>query len=335
MKPTMRTAPTDRSKRRGGGPGSAGACLLLAAAGSVAAQETGQAPAAAWEAAPREEGPAGWTFDFLGEVEHRIETDIDRGGSFERTSAGMGLLGRSSLTDELQLAIGGNYRYDYYEFSTDTFLVAPGTGVPWKDVHTVGVAAVLRWSDADRIIWGGPLAQTSAESEKIFDGDTWIYGGFAAMSFQVNPDLRVGGGVGVVSQIEDSSRVFPVIDVDWVITDEIRLSTQSGAGGLTRTGAELSFKLTDEWETAVGVAYEFRRFRLDNDGTAPDGVGEDTSLPLWWRLSYRPAPDVSIDFRAGIATAGNYTVEDQDGNELAEEDYQEAGIFALSVSVRF
>ena len=53
------------------------------------------------------------------------------------------------------------------------------------------------------------------------------------------------------------------------------------------------------------MVYNQRRFRLDGSGVAPDGGGEDTSIPLRVRVGWNINQYISLQFLGGVALAAN------------------------------
>ena len=105
-------------------------------------------------------------------------------------------------------------------------------------------------------------------------------GGFVGVSWRINDRLTIGPGIGVISEIEDSPTVFPVLLIDWKITESLVLATGSGVGATLGPGLVLRYMATDKWSFYLGGRYEKLRFRLNADGPSPTGVGEDKSFPL-------------------------------------------------------
>jgi hypothetical protein len=98
-------------------------------------------------------------------------------------------------------------------------------------------------------------------------------------------DSTVGGGIGVLTQLEDDPLVFPVIIINWNFSEDWRVTSRL-FGPAGRQGAEVVWNFHKDWEAAFGAAYKDSRFRLDDSGVAPNGVGEETSIPVWLRLGY-------------------------------------------------
>jgi hypothetical protein len=268
-----------------------------------------------------------------GGAAYQLESDLDDGGDFSVFRAGADLSGDFTLSPTLRLGLGVGYGFDSYDFSSTTSL-----GVdPWEDIHTVNFSGRVGWDFADR--WTahfGGLVNFSGEDAEWSDAVTG--GGLIAASYKVTDSLTLGGGVGIVSQIEDDAQFFPVIIVDWKINEMFHLGTATRPtvpSATSRGGLEFICTPNDEWEFAVGGRYDVRRFRLDDEGVAPDGVGEDVSLPLWFRAGYKFNENIRFDAFTGFAAFSELTLDDSDGDELANDDADPALFFGGSVSIKF
>ncbi len=154
-------------------------------------------------------------------------------------------------------------------------------------------------------------------------------------TYAYSEQLVFGGGVGVLSQLEDDVRAFPVLVLNWKINDELQLTTQGGGRSATGTGLELIWDGGDGWEFAVGGRYEFRRFRLDNSGAGPGGVGEETIVPFWVRASTQFSDNVTVSAYAGFTLGGDLLMEDENGNRIGKQDYDPAAFLGIFAKVTF
>ena len=293
---------------------------LLGFAGSVAGQEAGGGNGTSTDL----------SFAIYSGAEFTFESDIEGGGDLDVFRLQFGVTGRAGLTPDLDLAVHIGYDVDLYDFSGTSAL-----GIdPWEDIHTFNVGAVLSMQMSnDWTLFGGPVFQFAREDSADLD-DSFIGGGVIGATYEVNSSLTVGGGLGMVSQIEDDPRIFPVIVLDWEISDTLRLTSKT-AGAAGRSGLELIYDFADNWEAAIGGSYEFRRFRLDDDGVAPGGVGEEKSFPLRARLSYRMSDHVVLDFYAGVVTESELELQSATGVGIGNEDVDTAGLVGFTVRLNF
>lgn len=297
---------------------------VLGFAGAVPAQTAGGDSG-------RTSGGPDLSFTVSAGAESSLEADVEGGGALEVFRMRFGVTGKAGLTRDVDLAVSVGYGLDLYDFSGTTRL---GGVDPWGDIHTLSIAALLSVDiDNDWTLFGGPVFQFAREDDADLD-DSFIGGGVLGATYEVSSTLTVGGGIGVVTQIEDDSRYFPLIVLEWEISNTLRLTSQTtGASG--RTGLELVYDLGNDWEAAIGAGYEFRRFRLDDEGIAPDGVGEETRQPIRARLSYRASDHFVIDLYAGIAMSSELELNDAHGALLGQEDVDPAGLLGVMVTLSF
>ena len=121
------------------------------------------------------------------------------------------------------------------------------------------------------VLFVAPSIRTCGE-DGASSSDSQTYGLLAAAFWQINPDLRLGPGLGVFSRLEDSARVFPILAIDWNFGERWNLSTGRGLAASQGPGLTLSYELTSNWSLALAGRYEEVEFRLDKDGPNPGGI---------------------------------------------------------------
>jgi hypothetical protein len=166
-------------------------------------------------------------------------------------------------------------------------------------------------------------------------GDAMRGGGFVGISYRFGDRLTLGPGIGVLSQIEDSATVFPVLIIKWKITDRLNLETGRGLGATLGPGLVLRWEATDKWDLAVGGRYEKLRFRLDDKDIAPKGVGQDRAFPLFGAVSYRFSRRIQVSLLGGADLGGELRLEDKKGDLIAKDDYDTAGFGGITFNGRF
>jgi hypothetical protein len=271
-------------------------------------------------------------FNIRGGFEYQFDADIDGGGSFRSHRLGASITAVSDITPDFDVRFAFGYEFDHYTFDGNTGI---GGFNPWRDIHTIGFGVIFgthltnEWK-----LFGGPVFQFSAESGASFS-DGFIGGGVIGTTYRVSPDLLLGGGIGVVTQIERSVRIYPVIMIDWQISNQLKLTTHTATNAAGDSAIELVYDWGGGFETAIGGSYRFRRFRLDDSGIAPEGVGQHTSMPIWLRFTYHFSPNFSINAYGGAVFAGELQLRDSGGSLIGKEDYDPAGLVGISGSIRF
>jgi len=122
--------------------------------------------------------------------------------------------------------------------------------------------------------------------------------------------------------------VLPAAGLNWQIDEQWRLVVEG-------PGAELSRDLGDGLRAGVGVAYESRRFRLDNDPIGRGSVIEDEGVPVFVRLSKDSSRRTSFSFELGAVMAQTLRVENRFGRAAREFDVDPALYAGLRLEFRF
>ena len=138
------------------------------------------------------------------------------------------------------------------------------------------------------------------------------------------------------TQLEKSGTdFFPALLIDWDITERLNLSTGPGIGATSGPGLSLRYALSDVRTLALTARSERVRFRLDDNGIAPNGVGEDRSIPVVVSYTYSPNPGISLNVFAGAEFGGRLTLDNSTGSEIFRQDYDTAPLVGLAARFRF
>jgi hypothetical protein len=275
----------------------------------------------------------GWSFPIQGAFTHQFETDIDNnGGSFsvDRAFVQGGITYTTKNRQSFSLRL--SYGFDGYDFEGNQGFAGLR---PWKNINTYQLSTPVLWGwDEKWSLFAMPSLRFSGESGvNLGDG---IHGGFfAGASYRFSDRLTIGPGIGIVTQIEDSATVFPILIINWKITDTLSLGTGSGAGATLGPGLFLNWKASRHWRFAFGGRFEKLRFRLNDSGVAPRGVGEDRSFPLIAGVTHDFTPQFQASFMAGVEVGGKLELADTNGNRIIRQDYDPAPFAGLMFRLRF
>jgi hypothetical protein len=174
------------------------------------------------------------------------------------------------------------------------------------------------------------LAESGAELEHAVQG-----GGLIGISYRCGDQLTIGPGIGVMSEIEDSATVFPVLILRWKIAERLSLETGRGLGAGLGPGLVLRWEASDKWDLSVGGRYEKLRFRLDDKGIAPRGIGQDQAFPLFVGASYSCSRRAQVSLLCGAELGGELRLENEKGDAIAEESYETAGFAGIILNLLF
>jgi outer membrane receptor protein involved in Fe transport len=224
------------------------------------------------------------------------------------------------------------YGEDRYDFSG-----AAGFGGldPWDRIREFRVSAPIRYAANQRwTVYAIPSLRFNAESgASLGDGQTG--GLIAGVSYRISDSLSIGPGLGAFTEIEDDASFFPILLIDWAITDTVSLETGGGFAASRGPGVQLKWQYSPQWQFAVGGRYEKTRFRLDDSGVAPGGVGEDKAFPLFASAQFSMNRDTQLSLIAGAEINSSLRLEDASGNLVDRTDMADAAFFGASFKAKF
>ena len=254
------------------------------------------------------------------------DADIDGGGSFSASRV-FGRVGGLYTFDggSLGLFLGtGQIDYDF-----------AGTTAPWGTIRDESVNIPVRLTAGQAEIFVAPGLRYDYESgADRNDGRTW--GVFAGVAWRFSETLTLGPAFGAYTEIgSDDLDVFPAILVDWQITDRARISTGPTVGATQGPGLAFDYAVTEDLRLGVAGRFENVRFRLNDDGPAPGGIGQDRSFPVVFTLDYTPFPGSRLAAFAGAELGGELRLEDASGAVVETRDYDPAPIFGVAFRIGF
>ena len=292
------------------------ALALLAAAGVAKAQ--GAAP-----------GEVSTSFAFS--VTSQLTTDLDKGGDFQWRGYGLKAGVSQQFTQAFSAGVSAQYGTERWEFSG---MNAFGSAAPWRDIERPSLGLNLGYRlGGGRSVFVAPQVEWAYESGASA-ADGLSYGAvFGATQFY-SPTLFVGLGLGVFRQI-DKTKYFPFVIVNWQITDALRLSNPLPSGPAGGAGLELAYAWPAGWELAGGAAYRDYRFRLKSNGPVAAGLGQNSGVPVFARLTRKFGPAAQLDLYAGYVLNGRLKVMNASGATVQQSDYGASPMLALTGSVSF
>ena len=220
------------------------------------------------------------------------------------------------------------------DYAFDDGLVLDG-GEPWSGIRDLRVSAPVFFAPSERvsaIVIPGVRWNTELGAD-LDEGRT--EGVLAGASYKFGDSLSLGPGVGWFSKLGGGTTVFPILLIDWNITDTLNLSTGRGLAASQGPGLMLSYKLSDSIRLGLSGRYEESRFRLDGNGSVAGGVGEDSSFPLIVSVAYQPNPAASVSAFVGAEFGGKLRVRDASGTTLDETGYETAPVLGAAFRFRF
>jgi hypothetical protein len=276
--------------------------------------------------------PAGndWRFKLDAGALHQFDTSLDDGGDFDIDRYYLRLGASRGFGASANAGVSLGYGESRYGFSGGGF----GGSEPWGTIREMRLSLPLSYRpEGNWSYFAIPSLRYEGErGAKRSKSDRW--GLLAGAAYRFSDRLSIGPGLGVFSDIEDDTDVFPILLLDWKIRDDLRLETGRGLAASRGPGLTLRWSPLASWEFSLSARYEKTRFRLDKDGPVPNGVGQDKSVPLAVAASYKPNRQLELSLLAGADFAGNLRLEDADGRRLESSDYDTAPFVGLLLTLR-
>jgi len=291
---------------------------------------TGSIASAQTRGVPPGGAPAGSASVAAGYL-HEFGTAISGGGDFRVSRAYVSADVAGTTGSKTMLGLSLTYDLEEYTFSGSGGLAAPA---PWGTIHRIGFSPSIVHSISPdwRILFAPSIGYAGEEGAD--PNDALVYGAVLSATKTIGKDLSLGLGTGMFRQIE-RWRVFPFLSVRWQINDRWRLSNPLRVGPAGPAGLELSYILDGNWEAAAGGAYRSYRFRLDEDGTVPGGIGEVRGTPLFARLTRTWRHGWKADLYAGVVMGGKLALENGHGDTIGSASFDPAPLASLIVTRKF
>lgn len=280
---------------------------------------------------------------FRGGLEARFlnefETETEGGDELKAWRVSLEGVAEGPVHESVRVGVRAAYQHASWDFHLDNSPDLPagygGTELPrapWGGVNTIDVAPTVT------ALFGGGFSVEAAVPIR-WSGETGarrngLAAGLTGLArWQALDGLSLGAGVGVTSQLEGPAQVFPVLALDWQILPSLDLRTQ---GSFVQGGqAMLLWGPAEAVRLTVSAGYERNRFRLDDNGDSQDrhGIGEIESVPVEVGVRIRLFERGYLDFRGGFGFAGRLRVENANGNQLYDEDYDAMPRLGLGLTI--
>jgi hypothetical protein len=257
--------------------------------------------------------------------------DLEAGGDFRAS----GVIVRGGVSgpagDGRRAGLVLSYDRTDYRFSTPA---AFGGTAPWDDVRHIGLSAPLWFPGSDGWSYLVNPSIDSFMEDGAKTSESIVYGAVLAAVKGFGPDRRLGFGVGVFDQLEEV-KARPVVVIDWAFTDRLRLGNPLAAGPTGGAGLELIYRFDSGWELGGGGARRVTRFRLEEAGPFPNGIGEQRGYPVFAHVGRRFDRALRLDVYAGAIFGGELRVDNASGDELIRQDFDAAPFVGVTLTGRF
>jgi hypothetical protein len=137
-----------------------------------------------------------------------------------------------------------------------------------------------------------------------------------------------------LTELGDKPSIFPVIVIDWQVTDRMRIQTGRSLGATEGPGLMAAYAYRPWLKASLGFRYEKLRFRLEKNEAAQGVIGQDENFPVLAGLTIG-YPFAELTLFAGSKFGGKLRIDDSNGNTLAESSYDPAFMIGGSFQLLF
>ena len=250
------------------------------------------------------------------------------GNSFSITRFSLGLGAPIRLNEDWMLRNSIRFGIDSYDFS--------GVGVaPWDDINTLSAATIaMHRASGEWSYYFGGFVKMSAESGASLE-DGFNAGVLGGVNYKVNDTLSIGGGLVLMSQIEDGGQVLPLITAKWKFAEQWVLNAGLTDVSTAGYGIDAKWMFNQDWDFTFGLQTHKSRFRIEGVGATKDAVAQEQSTLLFAQATWHATPKIDVSGFLGMATGGKLKVDDRNGNLVGEQDYDSAGVIGVKASLKF
>ncbi len=260
---------------------------------------------------------------------HTFETKLKDGpgkSSVTRANASFGL--GLPIAERSTLDFDISNELSWYDWKDATGFVA-GKTEPVRETYDTTFAARFSSQISDKWIGfiGGDV-NASAEWGADF-GDSLTYGGLIGATYLANESFSIGVVLSVHSRLEDDARVMPVPVFSWKISEQWNLGTSAGRS------LRLSYAPSEQWRFFADAGFENSEYRLDDDGSSPEGVFRDTRVPLSLGFAYVPSERITISVLGGFNVYREFVLDNRNGDRVHKDKSKTSPMLAALVRINF
>ncbi len=238
------------------------------------------------------------------------------------------------------LTIGAGSEIGAYDF--DSFgPVATGTGGAFAHFAIGSLfGSYRRELDEQTTLYFQGRVMSGSETGASVE-DSFTFGVVGGASQEMDDDLTLGLAVGVQTRLEENLILYPVPLVDWRIDERWRLSsghvTDNASGFEDLAGVRLYYATSDAQDCYLGLGWQLRQFRLDNEpgDSYPEGAVLDNRLALYGGSVWQVQRNTTVHLNLGYNLRQEFDTHNASGPNPADLQTDPAPFASLGVEFRF
>lgn len=228
------------------------------------------------------------------------------------------------VPDRGSYAFGVQTEGSFYDFGGSPL----GLPDPFNDVYETNFSGRFLMRQGERIEWYGGAQIGLAGEDNASVGDAVVVGSALAVRVKADERFSLLAGLAGVSRFEDSPWILPYVGFDWQITERLRLLVEAAE-------IHADLELTDDLTIGALAVYDFRQYRLNDNGPLNGGAFRDEEIRAGGRLDWRVGDDVSLELEAGQILWRETSYFDGDAGFLGESEPSSSPYLQLGFSMSF
>jgi len=229
----------------------------------------------------------------------------------------------------VRLRLGGGAAIYDFDGSTNLFGVGPSSREPFDNLYSGSLAFEARYRMTKAwALYGQGFVAARWEDGGTFD-DAILGGGGLAVGFRIPDRFELILGGGLKSRLDRSSLgPYPLIDLEWMITDAWKLRIHG-------PGALLEYKFSDAFKVFLRGQMTTRSYRLDNRlGPVGRGTVRDRQIPVGLGFRWVVHRNFRIGVSAGVMAQHKIKVRDRHRNTIGSISADPAPYLELQIDLR-
>ena len=269
---------------------------------------------------------------FLLGANYQLPSDLDDGSELSRASFRANVSVPFHRSDSLFLGGTLSYQFDSYDFSDNGILADP-----WGDIQRARFSLVGKGEFSSNWSWLFlPNFGFNQESGALLE-DSFSFGAIGAAWSRLNDALTIGGGFVTNYNLEDKFFAFPILVIDWNITETLSFTTMPPPGLQPSPSASLNWQASPQLTLSLIYQYQIEQQRLSDSVSArvPNGIGELRQHRLALSAGFHLTEYIELIAHGGYSLGGTLELLDPNGREVERQDLEGAAFFGVEANYRF
>ena len=224
-------------------------------------------------------------------------------------------------------ALHAHTESSFYDFGVDDSFLN-GRGDPFNDLYTTGFGALGEWSQTEDVDLIAGAEFTFGGEDEVHLRDSLQIGALIGARVRASEEISFTAGIAGQTRLEDDPWLVPYLGFDWQATDRLRLSAEGSEAGLR-------YALSSRWSAGLDANYNWRNYRLNDEGPLNGGAFHDEEIVVGAHLAFHPRPDLELRLGAARSLWRELAFRSAGGSDLGEIELEDSTWVGFSVQLSF